>query len=152
MSKDEVIYELIDKYAYFACIANIIIENYTMSDGEETYQLMMQTFGSYLNHYKKIEQDVEAGRLDESAADAMIKTDINWLRQKSFKGFASALQKCVRDEFNPEMPYDVEYGLQSILEGKPGYDVNDADLQSLLASIRIAEEECRAARWKEEKE
>lgn len=147
MNKDEVIYEFVDKYAYFACVGNIIIENYTMSDGEDVYKTMMQTFKSYLYHYNYIKKEVEAGTIEEKAASAAIKVDINWLRQKSFKGFVSVLQQCLESEYvNGGVPYDVEEGLRKILKSKPGYDINDADLQTLLISMRIAEEEFREKR------
>ena len=47
MKKGEAVYEFIDKFAYFACAANIVLESYTMTDGEDTYKKLMAAFGRY---------------------------------------------------------------------------------------------------------
>lgn len=35
MELSEMVYEFIDRFAYFACAVNIIMENYTVTDNEE---------------------------------------------------------------------------------------------------------------------
>lgn len=43
---NEVIYDFIDKVAYFTCTANILVENYIASDGELFYEGLMGKFQS----------------------------------------------------------------------------------------------------------
>ena len=44
MELGESVYEFVDKFAYVACAANIVLENYTMTDGEDVYQKLMEAF------------------------------------------------------------------------------------------------------------
>ena len=48
LKTSEAIYEFVDKVAYFACAANIIMENYTASDGEPFYGELMGDFRKYV--------------------------------------------------------------------------------------------------------
>ena len=54
LKTSEAIYEFVDKVAYFACAANIIMENYTASDGEPFYRELMGDFREFVKLYQRL--------------------------------------------------------------------------------------------------
>ena len=63
VEKGEAVYEFVDKFAYFACAGNIVLECYTMTDGEEAYKKLMTAFDKYMQYYKKLISAVEQGAI-----------------------------------------------------------------------------------------
>ena len=141
LKTSEAIYEFVDKVAYFSCAANIIIENYTASDGEPFYRDLMADFREYVKMYQWLAEKIVQGRLTEKKADVYLKSEINWLQQKSVKGFAEALSKAVKDN-NIEKP--LEYNMEARFielrnrHEKTGFRARE--LLEILKEIRELEE------------
>lgn len=141
LKTSEAIYEFIDKVAYFACAANIIMENYTASDGEPFYRELMGDFREYVKLYQRLAEKIVQERLTEKTADIILKSEINWLQQKSVKGFVEALSKAVKDN-NIEKP--LEYNMETRFielrnrHEKTGFRARE--LLEILKEIRELEE------------
>lgn len=139
MGKGEAVYEFVDKFAYFTCAANIVLESYTMTDGEDTYKRLMSAFGKYMEYYRELMCGVEKSLITEEMADTSLKSYINWLQSKSIKSFVEKLQICLED-YNKGTIHitDKLNAIQSKLRAS---QFTTSDLQELLEYIRTVEEE-----------
>ncbi len=139
MKKGEAVYEFIDKFAYFACAANIVLESYTMTDGEDTYKKLMAAFGKYTEYYNALMVGVEKGRITEEVADTSLKTYINWLQSKSIKFFVEKLEICLKDHNKGTII--IEDKLDAIQSKLRASQFTALDLQKFLEYIRTIEED-----------
>lgn len=139
MKKGEAVYEFIDKFAYFACAANIVLESYTMTDGEDTYKKLMSAFGKYTEYYNALMDGVEKGSISEEVADTSLKTYINWLQSKSIKSFVEKLQICLKDHNKGTII--IEDKLDVIQCKLRASQFTALDLQEFLEYIRTIEED-----------
>lgn len=139
MGKGEAVYEFVDKFAYFTCAANIVLESYTMTDGEDTYKRLMSAFGKYMEYYRELMCGVEKSLITEEMADTSLKSYINWLQSKSIKSFVEKLEICLED-YNKGTIHitDKLNAIQSKLRDS---QFTTSDLQELLEYIRTVEEE-----------
>lgn len=145
MKKGEAIYEFIDKFAYFACAANIVLESYTMTDGEGTYKRLMSAFGKYANYYNTLMAGVEERSITEEVADTCLKTYVNWLQSRSIKSFVEKLQICLEDH-NIET-IKIKDKLDEIQSKLRNSQYTTSDLQKLLEHIRTIEEDYGEKKW-----
>ena len=139
VEKGEAVYEFVDKFAYFACAGNIVLECYTMTDGEEAYKKLMIAFDKYMQYYKKLISAVEQGAITQEVADTSINTYINWLQSKSMKSFVEKLQACLKD--HNEDKIDIKSQMETIQTKMRTSKFTTSDLQKLLEHIRTMEED-----------
>jgi len=141
MDLGESVYEFVDKYAYFACAANIILENYTVTDNEEAYKGIMIAFDKYIKYYNRVELGVKEREISNDAADAVLRTYINWLRNTCISNFLAKMQKCINEGFGGDsIKKEIKERLDDLQKKIRGSDFNTSDLLSLLTDIRIEEE------------
>lgn len=138
MKRGEAVYHFIDKFAYFACAGNIIVECYTMSDGEDVYKRLMTAFDKYMQYYEKLTEAVEQGEITQESADAAVRTYINWLQSQSTKKFADVFEKCLKEHGAEKI--DIGSRLESIQKKLRTSEFTTADLQEMLEYIRVEEE------------
>ena len=139
VGKGEAVYEFVDKFAYFACAGNIVLECYTMTDGEEAYKKLMTAFDKYMQYYNKLISAVEQGSITQEVADTSINTYINWLQSKSMKLFVEKLQACLRD--HNENMIDIKSQMETIQTKMRTSKFTTLDLRKLLEHIRNMEED-----------
>lgn len=141
MELGESVYEFIDKFAYFACAANIVIENYTMTDNDKAYQEIMMIFDKYIDYYEKVESGVSTGKLTKETADAALRIFTNWLRNECISKFMEKMQMCIEAEFKKEIDSgEVKKHLDTLMEEIIASNFSTADLMKMVEAIRGVEE------------
>ena len=138
VDKGEAVYEFIDKFAYFSCAANIILESYTMTDGEAAYKKLMGAFEQYIEYYDILSNRVKKGEISQEVADVSIETYVNWLQGKSIKAFFEKMQICLRD--HSEGGINIEDKLENLQTKLRTSKFSTSDLQIFLENIRALEE------------
>lgn len=137
----EAVYEFVDKVAYFACAANIIIENYTASDGADFYRELMGNFREFMQLYQRLTKAVEQDQLTDQKADIILKSMLNWLHQNSMRRFAKAMSKALQDNnFAKTLEYDIETCFFELSKKRERTGFRARDLLEILKEIRILEE------------
>ena len=141
MERGDAVYEFIDKFAYFSCAANIVLENYTMTDGEDAYKKLMIAFDRYIEYYNKLMEGVEQGIFTMQVAEVSLKTYVNWLQNKSMQSFTEKLKNCLVDQ--NEVRINFQDQMQDIQKKIRTSKFTTLDLQELLEYIRDVEEKDR---------
>lgn len=141
MVLSEMVYEFINGFAYFACAANIIMENYTVTDNEEAYKRIMWTFNKYIDYYNKVDLAFSRGIITEDAARVLLKTYIAWLRNECITKFVIKIRECVTEEFEgKDIGEEIKVRLDNLQEKMKESDFSTFDLLNLVQDIRSAEE------------
>lgn len=140
MKTSEAIYEFVDKVAYFACTANIIIENYTASDGTDFYRELMGDFREFIQLYQRLTKAVRQGRLTEQKADIILKSMINWLHQNSVTRFAGAMSRALEDNHLAKTEYNMENRFNRLRKEQERTGFKALGLLEILKEIRDLEE------------
>ncbi|MEY8482195.1 hypothetical protein AALD74_10115 [Lachnospiraceae bacterium 48-21] len=141
MELGESVYEFVDKFAYVACAANIVLENYTMTDGEDVYQKLMEAFKKYIEYYNQVKPGGGQGEVSRDAADAVLKSYINWLRNECITRFMEKIQLCINEEFSEKACQDeVKERLEGLQREMKDSDFSTFDFLGLLIGLRSVEE------------
>lgn len=94
MNKSEVVYEFISQFAYFACSGIIVMENYTVSNGD-IFKELIEVFDLFMEEHDALSKLVEEGKVTEEAADSILKASIRKLRSRSVVKFFELVDKDV---------------------------------------------------------
>lgn len=141
VKKARAIYEFIEDYAYFACSAIIVLEDYTMTDAEDNYRQLIQAFDIYMEYYDKMDKGVRDGRFSEDAADVCLRTYLNWLREKSSKNFKNKMKDRLATTLSSGSDdLDIKRKVEEEFSKIDLSNFNTADLQKKLKDIRNIEE------------
>lgn len=141
MEIDEVIYGFVDQIAYFSCAANIVMENYTLTDGEENYRRLILFFRDYLSYYNNLKDLVQKQKITKEIAEVKLKSYLAWFRQKTIKKFTEKMQECLNSYFpDEECIYDIGKALDLIQQGKRFIEFKSQHMIELMENVRKAEE------------
>lgn len=85
MTRDKYLYELINRCILIACLDNIIVENFELSDDRKFYIEIEKQFLTCLKFYREMYELCEQGKMSEAEIDAELNTALNLIRQNAIK-------------------------------------------------------------------
>ena len=137
MNKAEAAYEFISQFAYFACSGIIVMENYTVSDGDIFSELIVY-FDMFMEQHRRLTKLVKDGTVTEEAADSILKASIRKLRNSSVKRFFELVDKDVFP--NTSGGVERDEAVSTILKKIKDNTVTNEDFITFIETLRLVEE------------
>lgn len=136
MTKEQYMYELIDKVMTISCRDNIVVENFDLSDDEEFYVETEKQFVSCMKFYDDMKTLLDRNEIDEEIMDQELRTVLILMRQNALM----ALFHNLGNVLNKVNFKDSEEQLMKLKKELQTQDVDAEYLVNKVAEIRELEE------------
>lgn len=131
MTKDEFIFELIDQCMYFACLDNIIVENFQLLDDVEFYKSIEEQFLSCIKFYGQMDDLRCNNKITEQKMDEELRDVIALIRSEVLKDLYNDLVKFLNNSRLSEKKRNAEIQRLSLKMSS-----NTVDTKWLLNTIQ----------------
>lgn len=98
MKKGDALYEFINRYAYFANPANIVVENYSARDGNIIEADIILELFRFMSEYDKAQESVKSNAFLQEEVDVKLRTAIYELRLQTVDRFLNVLSRQIEKE------------------------------------------------------